>query len=171
MRPLTPIPFRLVLALVTATLAAGCHRNEPTPLRQPAPGTSAPLPGIPLSAAAAMPGMPTEAQIGLPFYPLARVAVGPDRAPAAVKTDEATLIVLETADSPDKVLAFYQQRLPKAQRTEKTLNGTRDILLSQPSSKGGYHAVEIRADEGATRIQLMNMRASRSGKGLFLPKN
>lgn len=118
-----------------------------------------------------MPGMPTEAQIGLPFYPQARVAVGPDRAPAAVKTEEATLIVLETADSPDKVLAFYQQRLPKAQRTEKMLNGTRDILLLLPSSKGGYRAVEIRADEGATRIQLMNMRASRSGKGLFLPKN
>ncbi|HZT41939.1 MAG TPA: hypothetical protein VFA07_07105 [Chthonomonadaceae bacterium] len=161
---------RLILVPLALLLAAGCHRAEQAAARPQAPGASAPIPGIPLSSAAVMPGMPTEAQIGLPFYPQARVAVGPDRTPEAVKTDQATLIVLETADSPDKVLAFYQQHLPHAQRTDKTLNAAPDILLSQPSPKGGYRAVEIHAEEGVTRIQLMNMRASRAGKGLFLPK-
>ena len=166
MRPLSAILFRLLLALLAAVLGAGCHRAKPAPAPQPAP-----IPGIPIASAAGMPDVHTEAQIGLPFYPQARVAVGPDRSPDAVKTDQSILIVLETADAPDKVLAFYQQHLPQAHRTETMQNGARHILLSQPSAKGGYRAVEILADEGVTRIQLMNMRAPRSGKGLFVPKN
>jgi hypothetical protein len=80
-----------------------------------------------------------------------------------------TTVMLETPDAPEKVAAFYKEKMPKADRTDDQQEGKPIIRLSEEYGGNGIRMVEISEAGGKTRITLQNVRPTKTQEDLSLP--
>ncbi len=102
-----------------------------------------------------------EADVGVPFYPGAKPAEG---ASTRIQTADgtATTVMLESKDAPDKVAAFYRDKL-KAQSEGKqfmdlTSNEGATLILADDKAKSGTQVQVMKAEGGGTQVHIMATR-------------
>ncbi|HZO87985.1 MAG TPA: hypothetical protein VFB38_06555 [Chthonomonadaceae bacterium] len=184
-RPFRRLPALLLCAaLPMAILITGCYKDRPGAYPVVASangdirsmGSTEALP--PLTAktprvakdkvpAASVPG---EADFGVPFYPGAKPHTGLDGVPRASRESDGTLLLLlETPDPVEKVVAFYRSRLPKASFSEAIQEGKRVQTVTKELSDHGLQSIEISASGDKTQILLMRIPALNSSGETPMP--
>jgi hypothetical protein len=143
-------------------VATGQQARSSVPMRAPAP----PPAGEPTKTTAA--DKPAASDIGLPIYPYAR-AYGGGSPAITPNTAGVQMSLLVTDDAPDRVIAFYQERMPNAERAEDTADGKRVTRFSEthPEEGNGLRSVEISQENGQTHIALINVSATQNADTLF----
>jgi len=109
----------------------------------------------------------TQSDLGMPFYPGATAASATDAQSGSMKTPGEAMILMQTHDSPDRVVAFYMGRLKTTGEEGKPVPPVRrdsnidDKPVITLSRLVGHtlRAVEIRKLEDITVIELMRMEA------------
>ncbi len=96
-------------------------------------------------------------KLGVEIYPGAKALPGASDVQAMGM--HATTGIFQTSDSPDKVAAFYRNLYPKAMYTES--NGEHNILAG--SHGKGMLTINIKEEEGATRITIVNTSGKATG--------
>jgi hypothetical protein len=100
----------------------------------------------------------TEADVGVPFYPGTQPGEGQSTKVSTPDGDAYTTL-LHSADAPDKVAAFYRDKL-KAQSAGKQFmdmsgnDGNSTFMLNDDQAKSGIQVHVMKADNG-TDIQIM----------------
>jgi hypothetical protein len=171
------LPLRLSSALLLvvsgATLASfGCYQDKQGSYRavvdtdgnlHRAVGDSAMTPVTdpgPKKSAATQPAAsdaPTEKEFGIPFYPAAKPYTGLDGiAKASKESDGTLLLIMETADAPEEVAAFYRRAMPHAHFADTLHDGVRTQTFAQKVGTDGL-SVDISPNGSRTRIVLMRM--------------
>jgi hypothetical protein len=115
----------------------------------------------------------TEVELGIPFYPGALPFGEPGNAPDSSMAGKGiNAVLLQTSDSMDKVVAFYQEKLTGPGETGKPappsrrdgdLDGKPTVTLSRINGRT-IHAAAIRQSNHLTMIELMSMEAPVTGK-------
>ena len=115
--------------------------------------------------------------LGMPLYPGSKPYT--EGATTLTNTgDGIAMTLLETGDSVDQVMAFYQKKLraefddPSVSATsvkEEIRDGKRVARLTKPLSSGGLQSVEARQVDSKTIIELMNIQSVTSGKLSMIP--
>ena len=123
----------------------------------PAPAAGAPCKTTPTPVQTAT---VTEADLGVPFYPGAKldggaVSSGPDGSSASAN--------LVTTDPPEKVLAFYRERLKALAAGRELADGG-----SKVDDKVGNHMLELATVVGKPGIQLVTSGSSEQGTILMI---
>jgi len=171
-RKSTRLPARiLVSALPLALLVSGCYKDtngsyqavadangdlhRPGETAPPVVASTAVKGTAPVSAAAT--DTPNAAEIGLPFYPAAKPHVGMDGLPQMSRdTDGTLMLVMDTTDTPDQVVAFYRNALPKATYSDDARDGKRTRSVSTEEDRVSK-SVDVSEEDGRTKIVLMRM--------------
>ena len=142
---------RMMLCLLTSgVLWTGCSNNSPA---LNAANKLPPDPAVDRSdietltknskgakTAAAPPAanpMPTASELGLAIYPDAKPFTDSTGVINPMATDGMKMAMLESKDSVEKVVAFYQQELPNATVTKDTEEGQPIVRLSETTGKSG----------------------------------
>jgi hypothetical protein len=102
-----------------------------------------------------------EAELGVPFYPGASTAEGSS---SKVSTPDGSMysVFLQSADSPDKVAAFYRDRL-KAMSAGKQMmdmsggDGSANLMLADDKAKTSVQVNVMKGEKG-TDIQIVASR-------------
>lgn len=169
-----PLRFASALLIVSgATLASfGCYQDKQgsyravadtdgnlhraiggttvTPMADPGPKKDAP-------AQTSASDAPTAKEFGIPFYPAAKPYTGLDGiAKASKEADGTLLLIMETADAPEEVAAFYRKAMPHAHFADTLHDGVRTQTFSQKVGRNGL-SVDISPEGSRTRIVLMRM--------------
>lgn len=102
-----------------------------------------------------------EAELGVPFYPGAKLAEGGS---SKVSTPEGSMVsvFLQSGDSPDKVAAFYRERL-KAMSAGKQMmdmsggDGSANLMLADEQAKTSLQVNVMKSEKG-TDVQIVASR-------------
>lgn len=101
--------------------------------------------------------------LGIPLYPGAK-ALAEDGIPITVAgTEDFLLRVLETEDSREKVLDFYQTKWPRARTKDKATGEA--VTLMEEGRDGFLRSVEVTSAGGKTRITLSRLEAPPQERG------
>jgi hypothetical protein len=162
----------IVLAAPLALSVTGCYQDTHDSyqavadtngdLHRPASVEHIPVvadskPNADSSASASTSGAPTASDFGMPFYPAAKPQTGLDGIPRVTRDADGTLLlVMETDDTPDQVVAFYRHALVKASYREDDSEGQHVQSLSQEQDNISK-SVDVSQDNGKTRIVLTRM--------------
>ncbi len=137
----------------------------PPPAGRPGPGQLTAPPG---SSGPGPAGIPIERdtgkalkQVRLPLYPGAKTEEGallggpPGAKPGTFK---AAMLRISTADSFDKVVGYYRQKMPGAHTEETKREGKRQAVMVLPDKKTGEFQM-AQVIETASRVQVVLSRA------------
>jgi len=119
------------------------------------------------------------AEIGLPVYPNAQLFKDAGSGRDPIQTGNGiNIVLLETPDKPEQVIAFYKEKLlherpdPKAHGKKEIVHptewdrmqdGKKVVTLSDSDMSLGVRTVEVRMDAGRTFIELMNILPDKKG--------
>jgi hypothetical protein len=113
---------------------------------------------------------PSVAALGIPLYPNAEPYKDQyGEGAAQVQIEGLVTAILQTSDTPEKVVEFYKKRLLNMERSDEQEEGKPVIHLSEAYEGNGLHLIEISASNGKTRITLQNVRPTKSEADLNPP--
>lgn len=170
-----------VAALVALGLF-GCNTNElgADKIAEAQVKAAPPTPNATQASALSTTTTADEKTLGLPFYSGAK-PVGGTALSHSYGIDSA---LLETPDTPEKVLAFYKEQFPQSSATtdpsktrlvswSREKEGKAETIkcsISDPQEGNGLHNIEIKRVGNATQIHLIHMRADKAGNEVFTPE-
>lgn len=155
-----------LLALLLACGLAGCQSEQDKRIARVREEIETKRAGQTAAARPKTPASPSAQSAAdsfdIPPYPGAKQAANA-LSSGTTLANGLTMALMETGDSVDKVIEFYQTRLipdkgAPVERKEERRDGKRSVLLTVPKEEGGLQTVQATESNGRTMIELMSLK-------------